>query len=158
IPLAQTPVQAVVGRKIGPYRILGKLGEGGMGLVFEAEQAAPRRRVALKVIRGGELVGEVHLQLFRREVETLARLKHPNIASIYDAGVTETGEHYFAMELVPGASLDQYLAGRPAPDNPSEIRFRLRLFRTLCDGVAYAHQRGVIHRDLKPSNILVTEA
>jgi len=143
---------------IGPYRIFAPLGEGGMGTVYEAEQEHPRRRVALKVIRGGQFVDAQSVRLFQREVQTLARLLHPNIAAIYDAGHTESGEHFFAMELVRGANLDRYLAARTAPLDAAEIRFRLRLFLTLCGAVSYAHQRGVIHLDLKPSNVIVPVA
>src|SRR5215471_2303358 len=91
---------------IGDYRILRKLGEGGMGVVYEAEQQNPRRRVALKVIRGGRLVDEYQVKMFRREAETLARLRHPNIGAIYESGRTEEGQHFFAMELVQGDNLD----------------------------------------------------
>src|SRR5690349_6175720 len=129
-------------RTIGHYRILGRLGEGGMGIVFEAEQEQPRRRVALKVIRGGQFVDEADVRLFQREVDTLARLKHPNIAAIYEAGRTESGEHFFAMELVRGRTLGAFLAQRPGPFDEAEIRFRLQLFMTLCGAVSYAHQRG----------------
>ena len=142
---------------IGPYAIVGKLGEGGMGTVFEAEQHNPRRRVALKVMRGGPFVDEERVRMFQREVESLARLKHPNIGAIYDAGRTDTGEHFFAMELVRGRDLGEFLRARGAPRDKSEIRFRLRLFQSICEAVHYAHQRGVIHRDLKPSNIVMAE-
>jgi tetratricopeptide (TPR) repeat protein len=147
---------------IGPYRILGKLGEGGMGIVYEAEQERPRREVALKVMRGGHVVDEVHAKMFQREAETLARLKHPNIGAIYEAGhhkdpATGSGHDYFAMELVRGHTLDHYLRKRGYPATGDELAFRLRLFRQICDAVHYAHQRGVIHRDLKPSNIIVSE-
>ncbi len=142
---------------LGAFRILGKLGEGGMGIVYEAEQQHPRRRVALKVIRGGRFVDEQHIRMFQREIDTLARLKHPHIGAIYDAGRTEQGEHFFAMELVRGRQLDAYLAARSGPLDEAELRFRLRLFLSLCEAVHYAHQRGVIHRDLKPSNIVVPE-
>jgi serine/threonine protein kinase len=147
---------------IGPYRILGKLGEGGMGIVYEAEQERPRRRVALKVMRGGHIVDEAHAKMFQREAETLARLKHPNIGAIYEAGhttdpATGTKHDYFAMELVLGDTLDAFLRKRGATASGDELEFRLRLFRQICDAVHYAHQRGVIHRDLKPSNIIVSE-
>ncbi len=143
--------------EIGGFRILSMLGRGGMGLVYEAEQQSPRRRVALKVIRGGHLVDEVQLRLFRREAETLARLVHPNIAAIYEAGATADGQHFFTMELVDGQPLDEYVLERMGGDRPTpaQLRDRLRLFGTVCRAVGYAHQRGVIHRDLKPSNILV---
>ncbi len=142
---------------LGGYRIVGKLGEGGMGIVYEAEQQHPRRLVALKVIRGGKFVDEQYIRMFQREIDTLARLKHPHIGAIYDAGRTEQGEHFFAMELVRGLQLDAYLGGRPGPLDADELRFRLRLFLSLCEAVHYAHQRGVIHRDLKPSNIVVPD-
>ena len=156
VPFAPAPGQSFP-ESIGPYRILGKLGEGGMGIVFEAEQQRPRRHVALKLVRGGRFVDEQRIKMFQREIDTLARLKHPNIGAIYEAGRTEAGEHFFAMELVRGRTLDEHVRARPAVLDASEIRFRLRLFQTICDAVHYAHQRGVIHRDLKPSNIVVPE-
>jgi tetratricopeptide (TPR) repeat protein len=145
-------------RRIGDYRILRKLGEGGMGIVYEAEQQHPRRLVALKVIRGGAHVDETRLKMFHREAQTLGRLKHPSIAAIYESGDTEDGQHFFAMELVNGATLSEWLRRRDSEAGLSskEMRSRLELFRKICDAVAYAHQRGVVHRDLKPSNILVT--
>jgi tetratricopeptide (TPR) repeat protein/predicted Ser/Thr protein kinase len=141
---------------IGRYRMLRKLGSGGMGVVYEAEQQSPQRRVAVKVVRGGRFVDEQRVRLFQREAETLARLKHPNIAAIYESGRTDDGQHFFAMELVSGQTLDAYLDTRPERITPEELRLRLDLFRELADAVHYAHQRGVIHRDLKPSNIVVT--
>jgi serine/threonine protein kinase/Tfp pilus assembly protein PilF len=137
--------------------VLGVLGEGGMGVVYEAEQASPRRRVALKVIRGGHFVDENHIRMFRREAETLARLRHPNIGAIYESGRTDDGRHFFAMELVRGKTLGDYLADRPRRVTPDELEHRLAVFQKICDAVQYAHQRGVIHRDLKPSNIIVTD-
>ena len=145
----------VLPASIGPYRILGLLGEGGMGRVYEAEQATPRRLVALKVIHGSRSMDPKMLRMFEREIETLARLKHPGIASIFESGVTDGGQHYFAMELVRGRLLHQAVAGPPA--GRADLERRLDLFRACCDAVQYAHQRGVIHRDLKPSNIAVTE-
>jgi serine/threonine protein kinase len=143
--------------QIGGFRIIRKLGEGGMGVVYEAEQQNPKRPVALKVIRGGGHVDDNHVRMFRREVQTLARLKHPGIAAIYESGHTEDGQHFFAMELVRGETLGEYCKRR-APEgalSPVEVKERLALFRKICDAVNYAHQRGVIHRDLKPANILV---
>ena len=134
--------------RIEGFRILRELGRGGMGVVFEAEQLSPPRRVALKVVRGASWVDATTLQLFQREIRALARLEHPGIASLYDAGSTADGEHWFAMELVRGEPLTRYAAGRPLAE-------RLELFRQLCDAIDYAHQRGVVHRDLKPSNVLV---
>ncbi|HEY1250897.1 MAG TPA: serine/threonine-protein kinase [Thermoanaerobaculia bacterium] len=143
--------------EIGEFRILSVLGRGGMGVVYEAEQRDPERRVALKVIRGGKLVDELQLRLFRREAQTLARLIHPNIAALYEAGRTDDGQHFFTMELVRGRPLDEFVRERMGGDRPSpaQLRDRLRLFATVCRAVAYAHQRGVIHRDIKPSNVLV---
>jgi len=142
---------------IGDYRILRRLGAGGMGVVYEAEQQQPKRLVALKVIQGGRLVDEYQVKLFAREVQALARLNHPGIAAIYESGRTPDGQHFFAMELVRGESLKEYLertsAGKPL--TPSLLRERLAIFRKISDAVTYAHQRGVIHRDLKPLNIIV---
>jgi tetratricopeptide (TPR) repeat protein/predicted Ser/Thr protein kinase len=134
---------------VGGYKIIREIGHGGMGVVYEAEQQNPRRRVALKVLRG--LVADEHqVKLFRREIQVLARLRHPGIATIYEAGCTTDGQHFFTMELVSGVPLTEYIRGprRSAAE-------QLQLFLALCDAVAYAHQQGVIHRDLKPSNIMV---
>ncbi|NNE43833.1 MAG: serine/threonine protein kinase, partial [Gemmatimonadetes bacterium] len=142
------------------YTIKGVLGAGGMGVVYEAEQENPHRHVALKVIRGGQFLDEVQIRMFQREADTLARLKHPDIGAIYESGRTEDGQPFFAMELVRGATLGEYLNAR-APTGeltPEEVRYRLELFRRIADAVNYAHQRGVIHRDLKPSNIVVGES
>ena len=135
---------------VGKYRLIRKLGEGGMGLVFEAEQPDPRRLVALKVMSSGLFVTQESVKLFEREVHALARLKHPNIAAIYEAGVSETGQRFFAMELVSGETLNDFL-------RTHRLRQRdlLTLFVSICDAVTYAHQRGIIHRDLKPSNMMV---
>jgi eukaryotic-like serine/threonine-protein kinase len=143
--------------EIGGFKVLSVLGRGGMGVVYEAQQSDPERRVALKVLRGGRLADEMQLRLFRREAQTLARLIHPNIAPLYEAGRTDEGLSFFTMELVRGEPLDQYVLERMGGTHPSpaQLRDRLRLFATICRAVAYAHQRGVIHRDLKPSNILV---
>ena len=141
---------------IGDFRILRKLGEGGMGVVYEAEQRHPQRAVALKVIRGGAYVDDHTIKLFQREAQALARLKHPGIAAIYETGRTERGEHYFAMELVRGLPLMHYMRSREHEGpQQAELEQRLRLFCKICEAVNYAHQRGVIHRDLKPSNILI---
>ncbi|RJP34853.1 MAG: CHAT domain-containing protein [Phycisphaerales bacterium] len=137
-------------QRIGDYSIRGILGEGGMGTVYEAQQAHPQRAVALKVVRGGWFVDAEHLRMLEREAHTLARLKHPYVASIYEAGRTDEGRHYFAMELVRGLPLVDYVQ-----KNNLRLNDRLVLFRKVCDAITYAHQRGVIHRDLKPSNILV---
>lgn len=138
------------------YRILRLLGQGGMGMVFEAEQQEPRRRVAIKVLRAGASADDLDVRLFRREIETLARLRHPNIAAIYGSGRLPDGRPYFAMELVEGPTLEVYLAHRPSPSDRDELAHRLALFRKIGAAVHYAHQRSVIHRDLKPSNIVIT--
>jgi serine/threonine protein kinase len=139
----------------GQFRLLRKLGEGGMGIVYEAEQQHPRRLVALKLIRGGQYVDEFHRKMFEREAAALARLKHPGIATIYEMGCLPDGQPFFAMELVRGEALDRF-ARPPAQGAPSrDLPLRLALFMRICEAVNYAHQRGVIHRDLKPSNILV---
>jgi non-specific serine/threonine protein kinase/serine/threonine-protein kinase len=141
---------------IGPFRIVRKLGEGGMGVVYEAEQQRPRRLVALKVIRGGHTVDDNALRLFQREIQTLAHLSHPGIAQLYETGVTDDGMHFFAMELIRGEPLSDWLKKRSdGPVTPAEMKIRLGVFRKICDAVAYAHQKGVIHRDLKPGNILI---
>ncbi len=140
--------------RVGAYRVIREIGVGGMGVVYEAE-SDEHGRVALKVLRTGRHADEFHLKLFQREIRTLARLQHPGIAAIYDAGRTEDGQDFFAMQLVTGPPLTDYAAGRGAPTGPPGRRERLELFRRVCDAVNYAHQRGVIHRDLKPSNIVV---
>jgi len=141
--------------RIGPFRVLAPIGHGGMGIVYEAEQERPHRRVALKIVRPG-LVAAAALRRFEREYELLGRLQHPGIAQIYQAGVEET-EHgpqpYFAMELVRGKRLDEYVR----TTSPA-LRDRLLLVAAIADAVQHAHHRGIIHRDLKPANILVTDA
>jgi eukaryotic-like serine/threonine-protein kinase len=145
-------------RAIGDFRLVRTLGEGGMGIVYEAEQQHPRRPVALKVIRGEAHVSPDTLKLFQREIQTLARLSHPGIAQLFEAGVTDDGMHFFAMELVHGVTLSEWLRSRPkGAVTVAETRIRLGVFRKICDAVAYAHQKGVIHRDLKPANVLVQQ-
>lgn len=146
---AGVPQRLPVPDRIGPYRIIARLGEGGMGIVYEGEQTSPRRSVAIKVMRGGSY-DEYRVKLFQREAQTLARLRHPAIGSIYEAGRTEDGRDYFTMELVRGIPLTTYVQTRDIP-----TRDRLDLFRRICDAITYAHQRGVIHRDIKPSNIML---
>jgi serine/threonine protein kinase len=137
---------------IGPYKILQVLGEGGMGVVYEAEQTVPvTRRVALKVIKVGMDTKDV-IARFEAERQALAVMDHPGIAKVYDAGATETGRPYFAMERVSGIPLDDYCDNKELSTEE-----RLRLFIAVCRAVQHAHQKGVIHRDLKPSNILVAE-
>ena len=136
--------------RIGLYRIVRVLGQGGMGTVYEAEQLEPlRRTVALKVIRRGMDTAEV-LARFASERQALAVMDHPNIARALDAGTTDEGLPYFVMELVPGEPITNY-----CDRHGLDLRRRLQLFVGVCRGVQHAHQKGVIHRDLKPSNILV---
>ena len=141
--------------RIGKYRIVRLLGEGGMGAVYEAEQDQPRRTVALKVVRADN-VSTTMLRRFEHESEVLGRLQHPGIAQIHEAGtVTDTRGRpmpFFAMELVRGRELDDYVR-----EKALGTRARLELIARICDAVSHAHQKGVIHRDLKPGNILVDE-
>jgi WD40 repeat protein/predicted Ser/Thr protein kinase len=141
---ASAPLPPMIGR----YRVARLLGEGGMGTVYEAEQDNPRRTVALKVLRPG-LASDL-LHRFAREAQILGRLHHPGIAQVYDAGITESGQPYFAMELIAGVPLERY-AREQALDAPG----RLELVARVCDAVQHAHERGIIHRDLKPANVLV---
>jgi len=143
-----------VPERLGNYRIIRLVGEGGMGRVFEAEQENPRRRVALKLIRLGWF-SESLLNRFKREANLLGRLHHPGIAHIYEAGSFETanGEQpYFAMEFIDGQPLSDYVKAHDLA-----ITQRLELFTAICDAVQHAHDTGIVHRDLKPANILVAE-
>jgi tetratricopeptide (TPR) repeat protein/predicted Ser/Thr protein kinase len=140
---------------IGRYRILRLLGEGGMGVVYEAEQEQPRRTVALKVIKPGLASPEL-LRRFEQESQALGRLQHPGIAQIYEAGTADSGygpQPYFAMEFIRGESLLEY-----AKAHELNTRQRLEVMAKVCEAVHHAHQRGIIHRDLKPGNILVDES
>jgi WD40 repeat protein len=136
---------------IGRFRILRLLGEGGMGAVYEAEQDNPRRPVALKVIRPG-LVSPTLLKRFGQEAQILGRLHHPGIAQIYEAGVAEDGQPFFALEFIVGVALDEH--GRR---HGLDVTARLELLAGVCAAVQHAHDHGIIHRDLKPGNILVDE-
>jgi len=139
------------GTRIGCYKLLRLLGEGGMGLVYLAEQeGAIRRQVALKIIKPGLDTKQV-IARFESERQTLALLDHPNIAKVFDAGATQTGRPYFVMELVHGISITDFCDRQNRP-----MAERLQLFLEVCSAVQHAHQRGIIHRDLKPSNIMVT--
>jgi serine/threonine protein kinase len=140
-----------VGKRIGPYKLLQNIGEGGCGSVYMAEQETPvRRRVALKVIKLGMDTKSV-IARFEAERQALAMMDHPNIARVLDAGATETGRPYFVMELVRGIKITAY-----CDENRLDARQRLDLFIQVCHAIQHAHQKGIIHRDIKPSNILIT--
>lgn len=144
----------LIPERIGSYRILRKIGEGGMGSVYEAEQENPRRRVALKVIRAGFVSTQV-LRRFELEAQVLGRLQHPGIAQVYEAGTADAGhglQPFFAMEYIDGLTLLDYVSAQKLG-----TRQRLELVAKICDAVQHAHQKGVIHRDLKPGNILVVD-
>jgi WD40 repeat protein/serine/threonine protein kinase len=139
------------GDRIGRYKLLQKIGEGGCGIVYMAEQEEPvRRRVALKVIKLGMDTKSV-IARFEAERQALAMMEHPNIARVLDAGATETGRPYFVMELVRGVRITEY-----CDENNLATEDRLKLFTQVCQAIQHAHQKGIIHRDIKPSNILVT--
>jgi serine/threonine protein kinase/tetratricopeptide (TPR) repeat protein len=139
------------GDRIGRYKLLQQVGEGGCGIVYMAEQEEPvRRRVALKVIKLGMDTKQV-IARFEAERQALALMDHPNIAKVLDAGATETGRPYFVMELVHGIKITEY-----CDQNNFSTEDRLKLFIQVCQAIQHAHQKGIIHRDIKPSNILVT--
>jgi serine/threonine protein kinase len=139
------------GNVIGPYKLLEQIGEGGMGLVFMADQTRPvRRRVALKVLKPGMDTRQV-VARFEGERQALALMDHPHIAHVFDAGTTASGRPYFVMELVRGVPITEFCDQRRLT-----TRQRLELFVSVCQAVQHAHQKGIIHRDLKPSNVLVT--
>ncbi len=139
------------GTRIGPYKLLQQIGEGGCGSVYMAEQESPvRRRVALKIIKLGMDTKSV-IARFEAERQALALMDHPNIARVLDAGATETGRPYFVMELVRGVKITAY-----CDEHCLDARQRLDLFVQVCHAIQHAHQKGIIHRDIKPSNILIT--
>jgi serine/threonine protein kinase/Tfp pilus assembly protein PilF len=145
-PLTEGP-----GTVIGRYKILQAIGEGGFGAVYMAQQTEPvKRKVALKIIKLGMDTKQV-IGRFEAERQALALMDHPNIAKVLDAGATETGRPYFAMELVKGVPITEY-----CDTNGLNTEERLRLFTQVCSAVQHAHQKGIIHRDIKPSNVLVT--
>jgi serine/threonine protein kinase len=145
------PPEEGPGTVIGRYKLLEKIGEGGFGVVYVAEQKEPvKRRVALKIIKLGMDTREV-VARFETERQALALMDHPNIAKVLDAGATDTGRPYFVMELVKGIPLTKY-----CDQEKLATRERLDLFIKVCHAIQHAHQKGIIHRDIKPSNILVT--
>ena len=140
-----------IGKQIRQYKLRELIGEGGMGVVYVAEQEKPlRRKVALKVIKPG-MDSKAVLARFDAERQALALMNHPNIAKVLDAGTTPEGRPYFVMELVSGQPITQYCDAQKLT-----IRERLDLFTEVCQAIQHAHQKGIIHRDIKPSNVLVT--
>jgi len=145
------PAEEAPGCMIGRYKLLEKVGEGGFGVVYVAEQREPvKRRVALKIIKLGMDTKQV-VARFEAERQALAMMDHPNIAKVLDAAATETGRPFFVMELVRGIKITDY-----CDQNRLPMRERLELFIQICHAIQHAHQKGIIHRDIKPSNILVT--
>ena len=151
INLDESPISEGPGTVIGRYKLLEKIGEGGMAVVYMAEQQEPvRRKVALKIIKLGMDTRQV-IARFEAERQALAMMDHPNIAKVFDGGATEAGRPYFVMELVKGVSITQY-----CDKNKLSTPERLELFLQVCNAVQHAHQKGIIHRDIKPSNVMVT--
>ncbi len=155
--LRESPARGLAGalplpERIGPYRVLDQIGEGGMGVVYLGEQAQPvRRRVAIKVLKAGVGSADV-LARFEAERQALALMSHPNVARIIYADVTEAGQPYFVMDYVRGLPITRY-----AGERRLDLDQRIRLFLQVCAATRHAHQKGIIHRDLKPSNILVSD-
>jgi non-specific serine/threonine protein kinase/serine/threonine-protein kinase len=146
VPIAEGP-----GATIGPYKLLERIGEGGFGLVFMAEQQQPlRRKVALKILKPGMDTRQV-VARFEAERQALAIMDHPNIAKVHDGGATPSGRPYFVMELVKGVPITEF-----CDQNQLTPRQRLELFMPVCQAAQHAHHKGIVHRDLKPSNVLVT--
>ena len=150
VPFDERPPE-LPGTAIGPYRLLQIIGEGGMGVVYMAEQKEPvQRQVALKIVKPGMDSRQI-IARFEAERQTLAMMDHPNIAQILDAGATDSGRPYFVMELVEGVPITTY-----CDESQLTLRGRLELFVPVCLAIQHAHQKGIIHRDIKPSNILVS--
>jgi serine/threonine protein kinase/tetratricopeptide (TPR) repeat protein len=150
---APNPPASMIGQTIGPYHVLDQLGEGGMGLVYLAEQTEPvQRKVALKLIKAG-LDSKQVLARFEAERQALALMNHANVATVYDASSTPSQQPYFAMEYVRGLDIAAH-----CDQLALDIRERITLFLQACEGVLHAHQKGLIHRDIKPGNILVSRA
>ncbi len=148
-----TDLSGLPNERFGPYEVLQKLGEGGMGTVYLAQQQTPiQRQVALKIINPGMDSRQV-LARFKLEQQALARMNHPNITNVLDAGLTTRGTPYLVMEWVDGQRIDQFFC-----DHAVALEGRLRIFVDICQAVHHAHQRGIIHRDLKPSNVMITRA
>ncbi|NOG55478.1 MAG: serine/threonine protein kinase [Planctomycetes bacterium] len=150
-PTLVADVSEHVGQRVGRYKLLTQIGEGGFGVVYLAEQEEPvRRSVAFKIIKLGMDTKQV-IARFEAERQALAMMDHPNIAKVYDAGATDTGRPYFVMELVRGEPITEY-----CDKNNLSVEQRLLLFRQICLAVQHAHQKGIIHRDIKPTNVMIT--
>ena len=148
--LDQSAASEQPGTQIGPYKLIEEIGEGGMGVVYRAEQQEPvRRKVALKIIKPGMDTRDV-IARFQVERQALAMMDHPNIARVFGAGATESGRPYFVMELVQGVPMTEF-----ADEHRLTIGQRLELFCSVCEAIQHAHQKGIIHRDFKPSNVIV---
>ena len=151
VTIDETPAAESPGARIGPYKLLESIGEGGFGIVYMAEQTEPvRRKVALKVLKPGMDTRQI-VARFEAERQALALMDHPNIAKVFDGGATDSGRPYFVMELVRGVPITDYCDAHQL-----SLRERLELFVHVCQAVQHAHQKGIIHRDLKPSNVLVS--
>ncbi len=151
VTLDESPLTEKPGTRIGRYKLLQLIGEGGFGVVYMAEQEEPiRRRVALKIIKLGMDTKQV-IARFEAERQALAMMDHANIARVFDAGATDTGRPYFVMELVKGIPITEY-----CDKNNLDTRQRLDLFIDVCKAVQHAHQKGIIHQDIKPSNVMIT--
>ena len=144
---------SLIGQKIGIYEITGELGFGGMGAVYLAERADEKfeQKVAVKMLKREFNVEKIRRN-FKREREILAKLNHPNIATLLDAGTTDDGVPYLVMEYIEGKTIDEF-----CEEKKLSLKARLKLFNKVCDAVQFAHRNLIIHRDLKPSNILVTK-
>jgi serine/threonine protein kinase len=151
VTIDESPLIEGPGTRIGRYKLLEMIGEGGFGVVYMAEQEEPiRRRVALKIIKLGMDTKRV-IARFEAERQALAMMEHPNIARVLDAGATDTGRPYFVMELVKGIPITEY-----CDKSNLDTQQRLELFIDVCKAVQHAHQKGIIHRDIKPSNVMIT--
>src|SRR5690348_15045092 len=147
-----TGAAEALGTMIGPYKLLQAIGEGGMGVVYMADQKQPvERRVALKIVKPG-MDSRACLARFEAERQALAVMDHPNIAKVFDAGTTESERPYFVMELVKGVPITAY-----CDEKHLSLKQRLDLMIPVCQAIQHAHQKGIIHRDIKPTNVLVAQ-
>lgn len=152
VPAATLHASGDLAQTVGSYHVLDRLGEGGMGTVYLAEQREPYRKVALKVIRAG-LDGKQVLARFDAERQALALMNHPNVATVLESGLAADGRPFFAMEYIVGTDIGEY-----CDTHHLSLQARVKLFLQVCDGVLHAHQKGVLHRDIKPSNLMVSAA